>query len=338
MKEEELQARIRELESKVLDLEDALARQESQCAILENFCFGLEREYEKIAKRAESVSELEAQVLDLEDQMKKLESQNEILENFCFGLERDHERARKVIEERDALIFAELEHARRFQQATLTGVPLIEGHDLDVVYKPAAQVGGDLYDVTQNVGGVRLFMADATGHGIKAALSTMLIKAEYEAVRDRNCSPGRLLKLLNDKVAASYRSLEMIFTALVVDFDLSSGRVLYACAAHPAPMALHEGRAMELPDAAGSFVGLTLDTEFEDKHAFIEPGGALLLASDGVTEAIHPTRGEFGEARVLSAMETAQGALAGAVWSALDAFLFPKSPEDDVTLLGLRRR
>jgi serine phosphatase RsbU (regulator of sigma subunit) len=288
------------------------------------------------------IAELEAKALDLEDALVRAESQSEVLENFCFGLERDHERARKLIEERDAMIFAELEQARRFQQAILTSLPHLDGCDLEVLYRPFGQVGGDLYDVARvDRSRVRLFVADATGHGIKAALGTMLIKAEYEALKGHRVGPASLLKLLSDKVHVAYRSLEMIFTAVVADFDVSTGEVRYACAAHPPPLALLGGTPRELAETEGSFVGLAREAVFEERTETLAHGDAVVLLTDGVAEAAHPMSGEFGERRILAAMAEAHAVrapIAAAVGEALDGYLRPGAPEDDVTVLAVRRR
>lgn len=288
------------------------------------------------------IAEVEAKALDLEDALVRAESQTDVLENFCFGLERDHDRARRAIEERDAQILAELEQARGFQKAMLSVPPAIDGVTLDVAYRPVSQVGGDFFDVTTiGPSTLRLFIADATGHGMKAALQTMLIKAEYEAASGHAAGPADLLALLNAKIHRAYRGIDVLFTAAAVDVDLVTGAVRYACAAHPGPLLLRDGSAVELPEVDGSFIGLSAAATFEEAGAELEPGGAIVLLTDGITEASRPGAGEFGEARVLRAMEQAHASrrpITSAVSSALDAFLYPDQPDDDVTLIALARR
>lgn len=176
--------------------------------------------------------------------------------------------------------------------------------------------------------------------GIKAALQTMLIKAEYEAANVHATGPAELLTILNAKIHRAYRGIGMLFTAAVVDVDVVTGIARYACAAHTGPLALLGGRAAELPEVEGSFIGLSDAASFEEVQTSIEPSGALVLVTDGIAEASRPTTGQFGEGRILQAMESAHtsgSSIATTVCSALDAFLAPGQPEDDVTLIALRR-
>lgn len=285
-------------------------------------------------------AELESKALELEDALVRAESQIDVLENFCFGLERDHERARRALEDRDQLIFAELEQARIFQQAMLATPPCVSGATLEIAYRPLSQVGGDFYHVAPtSPASLRVFVADATGHGMKAALQTMLIRAEYEAVTVRAGGPAELLTMLNTRIHRAYRRVDVIFTAVVVDIDFATGTARYASAAHPLPFVLRGGRALELPEVGGSFMGLSAESVFDELRASIDPGGALVLVTDGIAEANKPGVGDFGEARILQAMENSDasdGSIAHAVCTALDGFLAPLAPEDDVTLIAVR--
>jgi hypothetical protein len=67
----------------------------------------------------------------------------------------------------------------------------ITGIKTYVQYYPMSEVGGDIYDITEiRPGCVRIFLADAAGHGVQAALVTMIIKGEYEKVKETADQPG----------------------------------------------------------------------------------------------------------------------------------------------------
>src|SRR5687767_11190401 len=73
------------------------------------------------------------------------------------------------LEERDRRITSDLEQARRFQQMILPPPPTTVHACFSIFYRPAELVGGDIYDVWERSPGTyRVFLADATGHGVQA--------------------------------------------------------------------------------------------------------------------------------------------------------------------------
>ncbi len=150
----------------------------------------------------------------------------EIQERELVGLLRD-------VEARDAIIQRDLEEARQFQRQMLGVPPEVANVAIEVLYQPLGLVGGDLYAISIEGRTLRLFVADATGHGVRASLTTMFIKSGYEAVRASAADRASLLAALNDTIAQTYRSSEMLFSAVCVDLDLDSGRLLSSSAAHP---------------------------------------------------------------------------------------------------------
>jgi two-component system, chemotaxis family, sensor kinase CheA len=87
-----LQLELETLRRKFAEVVEDAERAQEQCEVLENFCFGLEREYEQSVITRETF-------LALEEEAAKLQEHNEVLENVCFGLEQEHERARLAVEE-----------------------------------------------------------------------------------------------------------------------------------------------------------------------------------------------------------------------------------------------
>ncbi|MDF2697348.1 MAG: serine phosphatase, partial [Labilithrix sp.] len=86
----------------------------------------------------------------------------EIQERELVGLLRD-------VEARDAIIQRDLEEARQFQRKMLGAPPHVDRASVEVVYQPLGLVGGDLYAVSVDGDRLRLFVADATGHGVRAS-------------------------------------------------------------------------------------------------------------------------------------------------------------------------
>ena len=254
----------------------------------------------------------------------------EIQERELVGLLRE-------VEERDAIIQRDLEEARQFQRKMLGAPPRVDGASIEVVYKPLGLVGGDLYAVSVDGTRLRLFVADATGHGVRASLTTMFIKSGYEAVRLAAADPAALLAALNDTIAHTYRSSEMLFSAACVDIDLATGRVTSSSAAHPAVCIVRGGHASFI-EGGGAFLGLRTGMKFATHEVTIEPGDGVYLYTDGFIEARKQNL-LFGDDRFKEAILAAHnlGLPAGdAVLTAVTSFLDGTPLDDDGTFVGVR--
>ncbi len=255
----------------------------------------------------------------------------EIQERELVGLLRD-------VEARDEIIQRDLEEARQFQRKMLGAPPRVDGASIEVIYQPLGLVGGDLYAAAIDGQRLRLFVADATGHGVRASLTTMFIKSGYEAVRLSAPDPAALLAALNDAIAHTYRSSEMLFSAACVDIDLASGRLLISSAAHP-PVCIVSGGEARYIEGAGAFLGLRSGMRFKTQEAFIQPGDGVYLYTDGFVEARKQNE-LFGDDRFREAILDAHRGgerLAGeSVLAAVTAFLDGVPLDDDGTFVGVR--
>ncbi len=256
----------------------------------------------------------------------------EIQERELIGLLRD-------VEARDEIIQRDLEEARQFQRKMLGVPPRVAGAAVEVVYKPLGLVGGDLYAVSADKDRLRVFVADATGHGVRASLTTMFIKSGYEAVRLRAADPASLLAALNDTIAQTYRSSEMLFSAVCIDIDLSTGRVLLASAAHPPVLVVRaQSGESSFVEAGGAFLGLRTGMKFGLQELSLEAGDGIYLYTDGFSEA-RRQQVQFGDERLQQAITDAHraGTPAGeAVERAVAAFLEDAAMDDDGTFVGVR--
>ncbi len=247
--------------------------------------------------------------------------------------------ALRALEERDRSLTEDLQQAREFQRSILPPALEPPGLTLDILYQPQALVGGDLYDIQiLDEHRIRGFLADATGHGVQASLTTMLIKSGYEAAKRDDASPSEILARLNDRIAGTYSSLGLRFTGVCFEIDRLRRRVRYAVGAHPAPLLVHHGHAREL-DGEGPFLGLLPGSTFPLQEAPFGPGDRFYLYTDGLTEEWDPRGESFGEGRLQHAIEQAsdQGALAGPfVYDAVSRFISGSGDQyDDMTLLGV---
>src|SRR5690606_27387114 len=148
-----------------------------------------------------------------------------------------------------------------------------------------------------------------TGHGVRASLTTMFIKSGYEADRLQAKEPASLLAALNDTIAQTYRSSEMLFSAVCVDIDLATGEVRSASAAYP-PILLVKSDDCRFIEGGGAFLGLRTGMRFAIHETSLAPGDGLYLFTDGFSEA-RKQNVQFGDERLQRVIQEAHASGVG---------------------------
>jgi serine phosphatase RsbU (regulator of sigma subunit) len=185
-----------------------------------------------------------------------------------------------------------------------------------------------------------VFLADATGHGVQAALRTMLLKAEYDQVKLTATSPEQTLMQLNAEIAANYPGLEMQCTATCFDLELEpdgTARVRYATAAHPPLLVIRNGKAESIYQP-GPFLGVVPEIELQGVDIKVNRGERLLVYSDGLEDQWNTERNEFGIERVQATLGDRSRDLESSVRQLItewDGFLDGRRPDDDATLIAV---
>jgi len=260
-------------------------------------------------------------------------------------LERD-----RIAQDRDALA-KEIALARRVQQAMIPSeLPCAGDLHFAARYVPALQVGGDYYDVLPIAD--RRFaaiIADATGHGVPAALSTTLMKSAFREVAAElarakgDAGPANILRRMNQTIHTVLPSdLFVAATAAVIDTAAARVRVSGAGAPH----ALHvrrTGVGASRIVSNGLLLGVVDDGSFQpgdEAEVALDPGDTLLLHTDGLTEIDDDQGVAFGDGPILDAAAAAarEGKLADGLIAAARAFAPSSHQWDDITLLAVERK
>jgi sigma-B regulation protein RsbU (phosphoserine phosphatase) len=182
---------------------------------------------------------------------------------------------------------------REFTSAPL---PKIPGLEFGVLFRPVNFVSGDIYNVRSlGEGCAAFFLADAVGHGVPAALLTMvltssLITTENDGRGPRILEPREVLARLNARLCQSCMGSGRFATALYGVIDAKSRTVRLAGAGHPWPLLVSRSGAAEV-HAEGPLLGVFPDAEFTQAQVTLEQGQTLLLYTDGF-EAVFPARAE----------------------------------------------
>ncbi len=212
------------------------------------------------------------------------------------------------LEEKDKIMSEDLSMAKRIQQSILSADNKGENKiDFSIYFEPMIEVGGDIYDVFQlNPGYYRIFIADATGHGVQGALSTMIIKIEYDKIKTFEISPDIILQLLNNVFVEGYSNINMVFTCAILDIDIQNGYALFASAGHPAQYLLTNGK-IEKIHSKGKIIGVLKDMDCEIIEKKLDKDSRFLLFTDGLTETFNEKKEEFGEERLAEILKTNNG-------------------------------
>jgi len=168
------------------------------------------------------------------------------------------------------------------------------GIKVTIYTNPFMEIGGDFYDITKlEEGQTRLFVADATGHGISASLATILIKVEYDKIKDSCAKPSEIFGRLNDIFFEYYRSLKMYITGVVIDINTKHNIIMYASAGHPDQIIVKNGNLHEL-SRTGPAIGISRTPGYEDRTINFNHKDTLFLFTDGIFEEFNPVQFEDG--------------------------------------------
>jgi len=196
----------------------------------------------------------------------------------------------------------EMQTAATIQRAHMPKkMPTIKGADVGVVYRPATYVSGDIYDVAQlDEHRSAFFIADAVGHGVPAALMTMIIacglnKLDGVGEDARIVPPAEALYRLNNAMTAHSGGSNRFATAVYGVYDARSGEVTIAGAGHPPPIIVRQGGVtVDRVEPEGPLLGVFPDADFGQTTHRLDPGDLLVLFSDGF-EVAFPAAGSVGD-------------------------------------------
>jgi hypothetical protein len=215
---------------------------------------------------------------------------------------------------------SELAAARSVQELMIPQQMLVTpGFEVESIYNPANEVGGDFYHVhPTSDGGLLVVIGDVAGKGLKAAMNVSMLMGALRSNPER--SPSKILASLNRVLVGSDS-----FTTCQAAWFGADGELVLANAGHLPPYL----NSQEVMLPGGLPLGVLADISYEEVHLYLHPGDRILLMSDGVVEARQPSGELFGFDRVHNLSNQTAFYIADA---AKDF-----GQEDDITVLTVRR-
>jgi sigma-B regulation protein RsbU (phosphoserine phosphatase) len=235
----------------------------------------------------------------------------------------------------------EMEIAREVQQRLFPQtLPAIEGLEYAGACRPALGVGGDYYDFLA-LGGGRLGVAigDVSGKGMPAALLMASLQASVRGqAQSGTVSLARLMEIVN-RLVFDASAENRYATFFYAEYDAGARRLRYVNAGHNPPMLLRGAEVVRL-ETGGPVVGIFRDACYQEGDLPLEAGDALVLFTDGISEAMNPAYDEWGEeALAQAARESLSLSATGAIehiMRAADSFAAGAPQHDDMTLVVMR--
>ena len=219
-------------------------------------------------------------------------------------------------------------------------LPDVPGWQLAAMLEPARKTSGDFYDAFSLPDGrLGILIADVVGKGMGAALFMALSRTLIRTFAvQQEAQPAAVLAAANHRILADTHA-GLFVTVFYGVLDPGSGELTYANAGHNPPYLLHarDADAMEELDRTGVPLGILDPATWQQQTAHLAPGDALMLYTDGITEAQDAQEDFFDEERLREVARSNLGRSAlemqDAVITRVGAFVGEAPQSDDMALV-----
>ena len=202
--------------------------------------------------------------------------------------------------EKDSQIQMELDFASDIQKGILPEARNFENLNISTLYQPLGTVSGDYFDMFVVPSGTFVLIADIAGHGVPAALVTMLAKQVFSQLTQVDTSPAKIMQKANVELCKQIKTQEYL-TAFLLHVDHEK-KVTYANAVHPKPLLLKlSSPVVHSLDTSGFMLGALEDAsiQYEENTFLAEKGDKLVLFTDGIIEQASLTGQYYGMPRLI---------------------------------------
>jgi serine phosphatase RsbU (regulator of sigma subunit) len=216
-------------------------------------------------------------ILSRNEQVSRLRSKVGLVKTIHGSLQKDL-----------SLLHDELQTAATVQQEFMsTDINDVHGISFSSIWRPANVVSGDMYDITQlDEDHVALFIADAIGHGITAAMLAMMLTRTLAANRFDSKSgtftqPSKILSSLNNALLERSGDSARFATAAYTIINCKTNTLTYAGAGHPPSLLSRIGQNPVLLESEGPLLGIFEQDTFPQQTINFTSGDTVLMYSDG---------------------------------------------------------
>lgn len=236
----------------------------------------------------------------------------------------------------------ELELATEIQQRFQpSSPPTVDGYEFQGISFSCYEIGGDYYDfIDREDGKMVVALGDVSGKGTAAALLMSSVHASIHAQVSAKRTLEETVHSTNEYLVENTPSNRFV-TMFLAELDISDGTLKYINAGHNPPIVARADGTVELLESGGLPLGLMGFAEYESATITLGQGDAIVIYSDGVSEANNLAFDEFGMDRlkdvIRSNVTRPASGIRDKVESALSDFTGTAPANDDITLVIVKR-
>ncbi len=239
----------------------------------------------------------------------------------------------------------EIEIAREVQERLFPqDLPKLQGLDYDGACRPALGVGGDYYDfIPLADGNIGIAVGDVSGKGIAAALLMASLQASLRGQALQSNADLRKVMANVNRLVYNATPPNRYATFFYAEYRRDTRSLTYVNAGHNPPIVLRQvdgcTQVLRL-ETGGPVVGLFRDAPYQQGALTLQAGDVLIGFTDGISEAMNKEEEEWGEERLLPALEgcvhQSASAMIPTVMAEADRFVDGAPQHDDMTLIVMK--
>ncbi|MFH1679702.1 MAG: GAF domain-containing SpoIIE family protein phosphatase, partial [Candidatus Eisenbacteria bacterium] len=204
---------------------------------------------------------------------------------------------------------------------------------------PCREIGGDYYDfLITRPRGLGIAVADATGHGVPAALLMANLQATFRVEALTHTSPAEVLSRVNAFAARQSQEAHYV-TCFYGLIDLGSGLLRYANAGHNPPLLVGADGSCRRLEESELLLGVDEGVLYREHAVNLSPGDLIVLYTDGVTDEPNRNDESFGVERFEKCVVANRGLPSTDLCDLLLRNVMEfmgNEPSDDITLVAVR--
>ncbi len=277
--------------------------------------------------------------IDLDDLQLTINKAVEQIE-FIRSAQKEHNQLVDI--QSDLTVAREIQHAILPRTFKLK-LDAADSVDIYASMVAAKDVGGDFYDFfpidDHRMG---FTMADVSGKGVPAAIFMAVSRTLIKATGIRGLPSNECISTVNDMLCDE--SVDSMFVTVFYGiYDFNTGMIDFTNAGHNPPYILHADGSVEMLKSECNLVlGAVEGIPFKNESLQLEKGDALVMYTDGVTEAENIDHHQFGETRLEETLAKLKGTTSEEIVTTINAhvkeFAGEAPQSDDITLLVIRRK
>jgi serine phosphatase RsbU (regulator of sigma subunit) len=241
----------------------------------------------------------------------------------------------------------ELSAARAVQIKLLPAKPpTLAGYEVSAFYESCSELGGDMFHFLPSVsGGMGFLIGDVSGHGVGAAMIMAGTMKSFVVHARGRSSPVEVVVAVARDLAPDIPPGRFV-SAFYAILDPPTGRLRYVRAGHNPPyLYVPSTRKIQELGASGLALGICRPDQFEPRlkedEVILEPGGVLVLFTDGIVEAQDDEKTLFGEERLQQMIQEnanrSSRKITEDIINATRQHMGDGPAEDDVTMVVIKR-